>query len=265
MAARPILIYAAAAIFGVGGASVAYAPASIAAWLVAKSSGGTVTIAQPSGTLWAGSGDVIVQSAQGIVRVPHFSWTLMPGRLWRGELAAAVLAEGPEISGSAEIGRTPSGLWLRNMQITAPLTLLTGSVAALQPLGASGRLTARTAAVDVSASAVSGSADVLIEHAQSARYGTLGDYRIALEGATEVAKLNVTTLHGPLHIDGNGELSLGGQLRFRGQASVDAADRERFNPILSFIGVPRPDGSVPLEWPLSGAGSLRGAPVVSVN
>jgi len=266
MRARGVLLYGVAAVVGITGATLIYAPAGIAAWMVGKASNGSVAIVEPYGTFWRGGGDLVVQGARGPLRVPGFSWAVQPGRLWRGELAAAVRAQGPDINGSAELGRSVQGVALRRVLIHAPIRLLAANVPVLQPLGPSGGLTLRTDALTVDASAVTGSADVLIEHAESARYGTLGDYRIALDGMANGAALTVTTLHGPLHVEGSGEVNLAGQLRFRGRASADESERERFGPVLAFIGVPRPDGSVPLEWPLSGAGNgLRGTPVVSAN
>jgi general secretion pathway protein N len=265
MKARQVLLYGIAAVVGVAGASAIYAPASVAAWLVARGTSEEVTIGEPTGTLWTGAGNVLVRSPQGALSIPGFSWDIELGYLWRGEIAARVRADGPQIAGAAEVGRGPHSVWLRNAEVHAPLELLSGGLAALQPLGPSGRLTLRATSLGVNAPAVTGAADLLLENAQSVRYGSLGDYRVAVQGAPDGALLNVSTLKGPLHIQGNGEMSVDGALRFRGQASVDEADRARFNPVISFIGVPRPDGSVPLEWPLSGAGELPVAPVMSAN
>jgi general secretion pathway protein N len=161
------------------------------------------------------------------------------------------------------VSRGVSGISLRNTQINVPVALLCRGIPVLNPFSPTGRLTVRTSAVDVKASAISGSADVLIEEAQAARLGALGDYRVALEGTAEGATLNVSTLRGPLRISGSGDVTLSGQVRFKGQASVDASERERFAPALLFIGVPRADGSVPLEWPLSGAAGARRGSIMS--
>ena len=44
-----------------------------------------------------------------------------------------------------------------------------------------------------------------------------------------------------------------GALRFAGAASADAPARNRLLPALALLGRPGPDGSVPLQWPLSEA------------
>jgi hypothetical protein len=250
---RHLSMYVLAGGLGIAGATVARAPASLVAWLVSSGSGGRVAIESPSGSFWAGQGDLVVQTAEGPVRVPNLSWTISAGRMWLGELAATLRAAGPEIAGSAEVMRGFHSVSFRNAQINAPMELFCRGLPGLSSLHPSGRLTIRASAIDVNPAAINGSADVLIEDAQAARFGSLGDYRVAFEGIGDGATLSVTTLRGPLHIVGNGDVTLSGQLRFRGQASVDPAQRARFAPALSFIGVPRPDGSVPLQWPLSGA------------
>jgi len=264
-AGRRFLMYAAAATVGIAGATLVYAPASLAAWLVAHSTNGSVTIDQPSGTVWSGSGDLLIRIGRGTLQVPNLSWSVRPASLLIGDLAASVRADGPEVTGTADVDVTPSTIAVHSARIGAPLSAAAAGLPVVQSLGASGQLTLRTDGLSIKGPAVEGAAEVLVEKAQSARYGSLGDYRIALGGAASGATVQVTTLRGPLHISGSGDVSPAGELRFNGEMSADADARERFVPVLSFLGAPRADGSVTLEWPLSGTGALRGAPVVSAN
>ena len=87
---RHVLLYVLAAGLGVAGATVVRAPASFAAWLVSSGSGGRVAIEGASGSFWAGQGDLVVRTAEGAVRVPNLSWRISAGRIWLGEVAAAV-------------------------------------------------------------------------------------------------------------------------------------------------------------------------------
>lgn len=258
-----VLLYVLVAGLSVVVASVVYAPASLAAWLVSSGTGGRIVIDQASGSFWAGEGDLLVHTGSGALRIPNFSWTILANRIWRGELAAAIHAAGPDIAGSVEVARGLHGFSLRNTKVDAPVGLFFRGIPALDPFRPSGRLTFSAAAISLNPPAVNGSADLLIEDAQANRLGSLGDYRVALQGAQEGATLNITTLRGPLHIVGSGDLTLTGDVRFRGEASVEPSERERFAPVLSFIGIPRPDGSVPLQWPLSGPIDAHEQPIMS--
>jgi hypothetical protein len=246
------LLYLSAIALGGVLAFVPRAPAALAGWLLEAASAGALKMERPSGTLWAGTADFAIRAGTQRFTIQNVSWVLEPGTLWRGELAARLSSTGPNLTGALEAGGSASDLWVRNAKLEIAAGPLLSQIPGLSLYGPTGRLVIRSTALSLRPPAVSGSAALLLEHAQSRRLGALGDYQVALEGENGGVQIRLTTLHGPLRLSGEGELTLGGQLRFHGSAIADEASRATLNPVLYYIGRPGPDGAVPLNWPLSG-------------
>jgi general secretion pathway protein N len=64
----------------------------------------------------------------------------------------------------------------------------------------------------------------------------LGAYRIEVVGSGEQAKVTMSTLSGPLHLDGNGVWNARSGMRFTAEALADEPERARLLPLLGLLG-----------------------------
>jgi general secretion pathway protein N len=222
--------------------AVVRAPAAwVGDWLQARSK---LHLVDARGTLWRGSAMLALSDGRQL--------TLVPGRLaWRVELA------------SLASGRV--GLHLMHPWLAAPLSLSLGArtaslqagtaelpAAALAVLGApfntvrpGGVLELRWSDCELRAGALAGELQIDWRGAQSAlsAVAPLGEYRLNVSGTGEGARLRLHTLSGPLHLEGNGNLS-GGRVRFQGLASAEAPMRPALNGLLGVLGLRAGDNAL---------------------
>ena len=244
--AEPVLWRWAAygALLGLVGALVLFAPARWLAAGVRSASNGRVVLAEPRGTVWDGSAQLIVTGGAG-----SNDAAALPGRLqWR--LRAAGL--GANIQLAAECC-TPQPIALAmhwrlrgaSLQVADglsqwPASLLAGLGTPCNTLQPEGELHLSTRALSIEWAegrlAVSGGAE-LVAQRMSSRLSTLrpmGSYRITLQGGPTPA-LRLDTLDGALRLAGSGQW-VGGRLRFGGEASAAPEREAALSNLLNIIG-----------------------------
>ena len=239
----------------VAAALIVEAPASVADWRLGAMTGNRLHIANPSGTLWNGSGE-LVASGSSVQR--HIAWRLESWPLLSGELRGTLATDADaDRVGSFAVGHDK--IALEGFELAMPMEALLRATGAPSIIASAGgdlgihidRFVRDAEALDV-ALAVQWRNASLPGVGPFARV-MLGDVHAELSGrGREVS--------GPLDNDG-GELELHGTLTAvaDGQPRVDASirpraglDRDRASTLalaLSALGPADAEGRVRVVWP----------------
>jgi general secretion pathway protein N len=231
-------------------ACVINAPASLVDRILASASGERAHVEQAAGTLWSGSGDLRVQTPQGTLVLPALRWDIHPGTLWRGHIGLQLESASAALSGHLDATLSPGGLTLGSHDLRLSVGILAPQIPALAAIGPAGLVALSGDAVQINPDRVAGQATVQVESMRSARLGPMGDYRIELTGDGAGARFELGTQRGPIRLEGSGRIGLDGQLRFAGLARASGPDADRLGQNLASFGIPRPDGSVAIAWPI---------------
>jgi general secretion pathway protein N len=234
---------------------IAYAPAGWLARSIASATDGRLLLTEARGTVWGGSAVLVLTGGPG-----SRDASALPGRLsWdlglhglglelrlrqacclNGPVALRIkpgfgrmqveLAPPPPQAGGV-IAQWPAA-WLAGMG-TPWNTLQLGGVLKLTSPG----LTLQSAQGRWH---LSGQADLMVLGASSrlSTLDTLGSYRLSLTGEADASRptlISLTTLEGPLQLNGNGQWTAG-KVRFRGDARAAPGSEAALNNLLNIIG-----------------------------
>ncbi|MGO4329713.1 type II secretion system protein N [Cupriavidus sp. 2TAF22] len=222
-----------------------------AAWIadgIATRSQRRVLLADAEGSLWNGSATLALSAGAGSETA-----TVLPGRLhWSvafwplltGTLRL-VVTHSEAMSGPVGVAVTPLGWTAQAGAIRLPAALLEGVGApfnTLRPDGLmridwsmlQGRFFRR--AGDSGGGGMTGHLTLRLEQVSSAvsRVRPLGSYRAEIDWGGADGKIELTTLAGPLRLQGSG--ILGRQARFEGTASADPDAAAQLVGLLSLLG-----------------------------
>ena len=224
------------------------APATLIDASLQQSSEGRLRLAEASGTLWSGTGQIEIRDANrraGIAK--DISWRLLPLYLLRGELRC-------EVGLDRAAKRFPLKVTLARIEITdadvsLPAAALGLGVPKLAPLELSGELLLHAARLSFAAGAIKGNATLQWRGAGSAftQVSPLGDYEVRLEGEGATVRASLSTLEGPLRLAGQGSWTKGGNPVFQGTAGVPKEHLQQLAPLLRMIAIERSEGSFELQ------------------
>ncbi len=242
----------AGAVIGLLGALVLFAPASWLAGSVASATGGHLLIVDTRGSVWNGSGVLVLTGGAGARDAAS-----LPGRLhWKMSLKGAGLQLAARqdccINGELLLGIKPG---LGRMEVSVEnradwlARLPAGVLAGLGTpwntlqLGGSLRLSARELRLESVQGRWRqfGSAQLELVNLSSriSTVAPLGSYRLELVGDAAnpgTSTLRLSTLEGALQLTGVGQLSPGGKSRFTGEAAAAPGREEALNNLLNIIG-----------------------------
>jgi general secretion pathway protein N len=235
-------------VLGVLAATTLFAPA---AWLgsgLALASQGRVVLNQPSGTVWDGSGQLVLSGGVG-----SRDATTLPGRIhWRlkptatFELQALIdadccTAQSVQVRLSPRLGGVSA--LVQPSQSTWPATLLTGLGAPFNTIDLQATLKLNTQVLTLEwinkQLKLEGKATLDVIDA-STRLSTLrpvGSYRLSFQGTqgSAVPSLNLETISGSLLLTGSGQLT-GSRWRFNGEASAAPGFEAALSNFLDILG-----------------------------
>ena len=245
--------YAAAGVLlGLALVLVLFAPARWLAAAVYEGTSGRVQITEARGTVWTGSGRLLLAGGAGsrdIAALPgQIDWRLRPGWLaLELQVNAQCCTTSPV---QARLSRNWTGTALQVSDTTSqwPANLLAGLGTPWNTVQAEGSLQLSTQGLSMQwfegRLAISGYAD-LAALGLSSRLSTLkpmGSYRLRLAGSSDgsTATLELSTLEGSLQLTGSGRW-VGSRLRFEGIASAAPEREAALANLLNIIG--RRDGA----------------------
>lgn len=221
------------------------APARWLAGALASATGGAVLLAEPQGSVWAGSAQLVLTGGAG-----SQDRTALPGRVhWR--LTPALLGIAAQVRADCCTGAAPLGLRVSprwggaSVAVAAgdsvwPASLLSGLGTPWNTLQPQGELALTTPGLQIDWAAgrmtLDGRADITVRQLSS-RLSTLqplGSYRLQLQGGDAVA-LSLSTLEGGLQLSGNGQW-VGARLRFSGEARAAPGLEAQLANLLNLLG-----------------------------
>lgn len=221
------------------------APARWLAGALARASGGAVLLAEPQGSIWAGSARLVLTGGAG-----SQDRTALPGRVhWR--VTPALPGVSAQVRADCCTGAAPLGLRISprwggaSVAVAAsesvwPAALLTGLGTPWNTVQPQGELAVATPGLQIDWAAgrmtLDGRAGITVRHLSS-RLSTLqplGSYRLELQGGDAVA-LSLSTLEGGLQLSGSGQW-VGSRLRFSGEARGAPGMEAQLANLLNIIG-----------------------------
>jgi len=229
-------------------ALIATAPATLADAGLQRASQGRLRLAEAHGTVWSGSGQIEIRDAGGRPGVAKdLAWRVVPASLLRGHLVWEVGLE--QATRRFPVTISLSRIELENADITLPAAVLALGVPKLAPLGLSGDVLIHVASLSIARTGMVGNATLqwLAAGSSLTPVAPLGDYEVRLDGEGMTVRAALSTLSGPLRLDGKGSWTQGSNPAFLAMASVAPQHQQQLAPLLRLIAVERGQGSFELQ------------------
>ncbi|MBI3529675.1 MAG: type II secretion system protein N [Betaproteobacteria bacterium] len=230
-------------------ALVIQAPATLVDAGLQQASNGRLRLAQAQGTIWAGAGQLEIRdlgSRNAIAK--DIAWRVLLESLWRGRLVSEV-----ELDRAARrfpITATLSKFEIANADINLPAAALAFAEPRLKPLRLSGDVLLHTTNLSIGRDGLLGNVTLQWRAAGSAfsPVSPIGSYELRLDGQGNTVHALLSTLQGPLRLDGSGSWANGGNAAFQATVRVPPQYREQLTPLLRMISVQRDEGSFELQF-----------------
>lgn len=231
-------------------ALLAWAPASLLAWVLPRASQQVAWLDHVEGTVWRGSAHALrLQPASGPGEsLGRMNWRLQPLDLLRGRLGYRVSLDGAGIEAAGSVLVGPRRVALQALRGEAPadwLGRLSSDLAMWQPQG---RLLFESESIAFEKSAITGRGslrwvDAMSGHARD----RLGSYRAELEGRDTELAIKLSTESGALQLQGTGIWTPQRGLQFAGTARPTTGSGTGPANFLGLLGPSQADGSRPIR------------------
>jgi general secretion pathway protein N len=245
-----------AALLSTMGVALARANATWLDWGFGYVSQGRVALAEAEGTLWQGSGrlvlvDVAAQrdasqqsrgaeiqrsSLNGVAVPGRVSWRLNPWPLFLGQMDLALRLDGMDrdisIRGSGREVAVSEG------KLSLPAVDLSRLGSPWSTLRPSGALALKWDALNFRNNGFDGKAQIELREASAAisPINPVGSYRVDLSGQGSDTGVVLSTLQGPLRLTGTGRFNARTGLSMNAEAIADESERLRLQSMLGLIG-----------------------------
>jgi general secretion pathway protein N len=229
-------------------ALVATAPATLIDANLQSASHGRLRLAEARGTLWRGSGRIEIRGADGRTGVGrNVAWRILPESLWHRRLVYD--AGLGQAAGRFPVMLSFSRVELTNADASLPAAVLGLAVPRLAPLGLTGEVLIHVGRLSFAGGEMEGKATLRWRAAGSALtpLSPLGEYELSLDGGGAMLHASLSTLSGPLRLDGEGSWKQGDNVAFLATARVPPQHREQLAPLLRLIAVENGKGVFELQ------------------
>ncbi len=220
-------------------AAIQWPAAWMAPW-IDRASSKHWRLATATGTLWNGSGILLVRSGKNAPwrNAQSIHWQLRWSELWLGRISIATTLE----QGTLRIVADPHEISVEQLDATLPAAEITPQLpGALGRYGWTGSLDARSKQFRCGWNnhSCQGEIELLWRDAAVSEVPgpALGDYRLLLVGEGRSLHVDLATQRGRLQITGKGEIS-GNGLSFNGEAVVTGSDSASLKALLGSLGRP---------------------------
>ncbi len=235
-------------VLGLMVATVLFAPAAWLSLALSQGSQGRVVLNEPSGTVWNGSGQLVLSGGEG-----SRDATTLPGRIhWRLKPTVTLdlhLLLDADCCTSQSVDILVSPHWnglqavVQPSQSNWPATLLTGLGAPFNTIDLQATLKLNTQVLTLEwlnkQLKLEGKAalDVIDASTRLSTLRPVGSYRLNFQGSQGTASpsLNLETLSGSLLLSGSGQLN-GNRWRFNGEASAAPGSEAALSNFLDIVG-----------------------------
>ena len=228
-------------------------PAYWADRLSNRASLGAVRIQEPEGTLWNGSGNLVIRSAGQERMQTRIAWELQTLWLFAGKLQARFGARngGPALNATIRAGY--HHLSIQDVDATLPLSILSAFIPAMDLVAPSGRLQITAKQAILTPAGLDGDIQLTWLDAGT-RMGGLseaGDYRLVINGRGATAGLSIETLRGDIGITGQGEWQAQNEGLLRLTGNITPGSREQaLRPLLTMMNARNNNGQY--SWAFNG-------------
>ncbi len=241
-----IIAFVLAGLIGVIVALVGFAPATLADWGLQRATAGRLGLAETDGTVWRGTGRLVLIDVNSRARDARtVAGVAIPGRVrWSVNmmpLALGIIDAGIRMDGMNEVVRLSGGL--SEMRISAgQLALPSVDLGRLgspwNTIKPAGSLALRWEGLTLREGSFNGRADIELRNMASAltAVNPLGSYKIGVVGEGAQARLDITTINGPLLLEGQGTWNSRQGVRFTATASAEERESARLATLLGLIG-----------------------------
>lgn len=226
-----------------------------AAWITprfAKATQGHVNLIEPMGSLWHGSATLVLAAG-----ADASAATLLPGRIewdtafWpllTGRLQMR-MRQTEAMPSPITLDATPRGATVSPGAIVVPAALLSGLGAPFNTLDLQGNVRMGWTQWHAIGANAYGQLEVTLTDMQSrvSPIKPLGSYRVVFQSQGAASTLDLSTLKGPLLLNGHGTMTSGSSA-FHGEASAAPEARDNLAGLLNVIGRPTGTDTVTLDY-----------------
>ena len=237
--------------FGLGAyaaALVVLVPATLIDVQLQRASHGRLRLAEAHGSLWSGAGWIEIRDAEGKAGVAkRLAWRVLPVSLLRARLVAEVGLD--QAAKPFPVSISLSRMEIANAGIRVPAAVLGLGLPRLAPLRLSGEVLISVPRLSVERGRVDGEATLQWRAAGSALspISPLGEFEVQIKAVGSAVHAALSTLNGPLQLEGKGTWSNGARPSFLVAARVPAQHQEQLAPLFRLIAVERGAGSFELS------------------
>lgn len=233
MTRRRLALYIAFGALAFAATLVATAPAALVAQAVTRVSDDRLQLRAPEGSLWSGSARLYGRAGAGqLLDLGALRWRTSWAEVLRARLSVSLtLGDGRK---PMLVQASPSGITLRDLDVSVPAPILTGFVPTLASLGPQGTLRLHSADIRLEAGSTLGLADVEWREVRLARMPgiALGSHRARLRGGGREVGIELETIEGPLRLTGSGAWSRESGFSLTGTAEHDPRESGTLAEIL---------------------------------
>lgn len=227
-------------------------PAYWADWLVSRASHNAVRIQQPEGTLWSGSGDLLVQGPGQERMQTRIAWSIQPLWLFTGKLQARLGSRDAATPLNATLRIGYRHVSIGEVDAAVPVSVLSAFNPAIDLVAPSGRLQITAQQATLTPAGLEGDMHLTWLGA-GARMGGLnevGDYRLVVNGRGPTAELRIETLRGDVAVTAQGEWQTQGEGQLRLTGNITPGNREQtLRPLLAMLNAQNNNGQY--SWTLN--------------
>ena len=237
--------------FGLGAyaaALVVLVPATLIDVQLQRASHGRLRLAEAHGSLWSGAGWIEIRDAEGKAGVAkRLAWRVLPVSLLRARLVAEVGLD--QAAKPFPVSISLSRMEIADAGIRVPAAVLGLGLPRLAPLRLSGEVLISVPRLSVERGRVDGEATLQWRAAGSALspISPLGEFEVQIKAVGPAVHAALSTLNGPLQLEGKGTWSNGARPSFLVAARVPAQHQEQLAPLFRLIAVERGAGSFELS------------------
>ena len=223
---------------------IVLAPATLIDARLERASNGRLRLAEAQGSLWSGAGWIEIRNADGRAGVAkRLAWRVLPGSLLRGHMVAEVVLD--QAAKPFPVTISLSRIDIADAGIHLPAAALGLGVPKLAPFRLTGDVLVKIPHLSLERGRMDGDATLQWRAAGSALtpISPLGEYEVHFKAVGPAVHAVLSTLTGPLQLDGKGSWSNGGPPSYLATARVPEQHREQLTPLLRLIAVERGAGS----------------------
>ena len=227
---------------------VATAPGTLVDAGLQRASNGRLRLAQAQGTIWAGDGLIEIRDVSGRNAIARdISWRVLPQSLLRGRLVSEVALD--RAARQFPVTISFSQVELASAELSFPAAVLALAEPRLKPLRLSGDVLLHATNLSIGRDGMHGNVTLQWRAAGSAfsPVSPIGSYELRLDGQGNTVHALLSTLQGPMQLDGSGSWTNGANPEFHATVRVPPQYQEQLTPLLRMISVQRDEGSFELQ------------------